>query len=107
MATHSRSSCLESPMDRGAWRATVHGSQRVGCNRAQHGSPDKLGRGLNQGSDGEAREKETDLKRRQNLVDDGICKRGASYIHTGSSSADGVRYPFLSVHVKIKPRTRL
>ena len=23
-------SCLENPMDRGAWRATVHGSQRVG-----------------------------------------------------------------------------
>ena len=22
-------SCLENPMDRGAWRATVHGSQRV------------------------------------------------------------------------------
>ena len=25
-------SCLENPMDRGAWRATVHGSQRVGHN---------------------------------------------------------------------------
>ena len=25
-------SCLETPMDRGAWRATVHGSQRVGHN---------------------------------------------------------------------------
>ena len=25
MATHSRYSCLENPMDRGAWRATVHG----------------------------------------------------------------------------------
>ena len=25
MATHSQSSCLEHPMDRGAWRATVHG----------------------------------------------------------------------------------
>ena len=23
-------SCLENPMDRGAWGATVHGSQRVG-----------------------------------------------------------------------------
>ena len=23
-------SCLENPMDRGAWKATVHGSQRVG-----------------------------------------------------------------------------
>ena len=29
MATHSSISCLENPMDRGAWRATVHGSQRV------------------------------------------------------------------------------
>ena len=29
MATHSRYSCLESPMDRGAWWATVHGFQRV------------------------------------------------------------------------------
>ena len=95
MATHSRSSCLESPMGRGAWRATVHGSQRVGCNRAQHGSPDKLG-GLNHGSDGEAREKKTDLKRRQNLVADGICKRGVSYIHRGSSSADGLELGTLS-----------
>ena len=25
-------SCLENPMDRGAWGATVHGSQRVGHN---------------------------------------------------------------------------
>ena len=25
-------SCLENPMDRGAWRATVHGSHRVGHN---------------------------------------------------------------------------
>ena len=25
MATHSRYSCLENPMDRGAWQATVHG----------------------------------------------------------------------------------
>ena len=25
MATHSKYSCLENPMDRGAWRATVHG----------------------------------------------------------------------------------
>ena len=24
-ATHFQSSCLENPMDRGAWRATVHG----------------------------------------------------------------------------------
>ena len=24
MATHSSYSCLENPMDRGAWRATVH-----------------------------------------------------------------------------------
>ena len=27
-------SCLENPMDRGAWGATVHGSQRVGHDRA-------------------------------------------------------------------------
>ena len=25
-------SCLENPMDRGTWQATVHGSQRVGHN---------------------------------------------------------------------------
>ena len=25
-------SCLENPMNRGVWRATVHGSQRVGPN---------------------------------------------------------------------------
>ena len=25
-------SCLENPMNRGAWQATVHGSQRVGQN---------------------------------------------------------------------------
>ena len=25
MATHSTNSCLEHPMDRGAWQATVHG----------------------------------------------------------------------------------
>ena len=25
-------SCLENPMDRGAWQATVHGVTRVGCN---------------------------------------------------------------------------
>jgi len=24
--------CLENPMDRGAWRAEVHGVRRVGCN---------------------------------------------------------------------------
>ena len=24
--------CLENPMDRGAWRATVHGVERVGLN---------------------------------------------------------------------------
>ena len=27
-------SCLENPMDRGAWRATVHGLQSVGHDRA-------------------------------------------------------------------------
>ena len=30
MPTHSQYSCLQNPMDRGAWRATVYGSQRVG-----------------------------------------------------------------------------
>jgi len=29
MATHSKCSCLENSMDRGAWWAVVHGSQRV------------------------------------------------------------------------------
>ena len=29
LETHSSSSCLESPMDRGAWRATGHGWQRI------------------------------------------------------------------------------
>ena len=28
MATHSSYSCLENPMDRGAWWATVHGLQK-------------------------------------------------------------------------------
>ena len=27
-------SCLENPMDKGAWRTTVHGVARVGCNLA-------------------------------------------------------------------------
>ena len=31
-------SCLENPMDRGAWWATVHGSQRVGHNWATLGN---------------------------------------------------------------------
>ena len=31
-------SCLENPMDRGAWWATVHGSQRVGHDWATFGS---------------------------------------------------------------------
>ena len=30
MATHSSYSCLENPMDRGAWWATVQGLQRAG-----------------------------------------------------------------------------
>ena len=30
MATHSSNSCLENPMDRGAWQATLHGVTRVG-----------------------------------------------------------------------------
>ena len=29
MATHSSNSCLENPMGRGAWQATVHGVGRV------------------------------------------------------------------------------
>ena len=29
MATHLQYSCLENPMDRGAWWATVHGVARV------------------------------------------------------------------------------
>ena len=28
--------CLENPVDRGAWQSTVHGSQRIGHNWAQH-----------------------------------------------------------------------
>ena len=32
MATYSQCSCLENSMDRGAWRATVHGAARVGHN---------------------------------------------------------------------------
>ena len=32
MATHSSIPCLENPMDRGAWQATVHGVSRVGHN---------------------------------------------------------------------------
>ena len=30
MATHSSMPCQENLMDRGAWRATVHGVERVG-----------------------------------------------------------------------------
>ena len=32
-------SCLENPMDRGAWQATVHGVTRVGHNLATSPSP--------------------------------------------------------------------
>ena len=32
MATHFQYSCLENPMGRGAWQATVHGIERVGHN---------------------------------------------------------------------------
>ena len=32
-------SCLESPMDRGAWQATVHGVARVGHNLATKPPP--------------------------------------------------------------------
>ena len=42
-------SCLENSTDRGAWRATVHGSQRVGhgrsdsaCMHADQGSPSQV-----------------------------------------------------------------
>ena len=34
MATHSQYSCLEKPMDREAWQATVHGVPRVRHNLA-------------------------------------------------------------------------
>ena len=33
-------SCLENPMDRGAWQATVHGSQRVGQDLATKSPPE-------------------------------------------------------------------
>ena len=29
MATHTQYCCLENPIDRGSWQATIHGSQRV------------------------------------------------------------------------------
>ena len=32
MAAHSSILCLENPMDKGAWQATVHGITRVGNN---------------------------------------------------------------------------
>ena len=31
-------SCLENPMDRGAWQSTVHGVNKVGCNLAHTAS---------------------------------------------------------------------
>ena len=41
-------SCLDNPMDRGAWRATIHGvakSQTQLGNQAHPGSPDVISRG--------------------------------------------------------------
>ena len=32
MATHTQYCCLENPIDRGTWQATIHGSQRVAHN---------------------------------------------------------------------------
>ena len=40
MATHS-GCCLENPMDRGAWQATVHGAARVAHNLAAKPPPPK------------------------------------------------------------------
>ena len=37
-------SCLENSMNRGASWATVHGLQRVGCDKAQHSTNIWLGR---------------------------------------------------------------
>ena len=45
MANLLQYSCLENPMDRGAWRATVHGVTRVGHNLATKPPPESL-RGL-------------------------------------------------------------
>ena len=39
MATHSSISCLENPMDRGAWQATVYGVTRVRHNLATNPPP--------------------------------------------------------------------
>jgi len=39
MATHSSNSCLENPMDRGAWQATLHGVTRVGHDLATKPPP--------------------------------------------------------------------
>ena len=36
-------SCLENPMDRGTWQATVHRFARVGHNLATNRKPDELG----------------------------------------------------------------
>ena len=44
-------SCLENPMDRGAWRATVHGVPRVEHNRAAKRSAARTWVGLPCGSD--------------------------------------------------------
>ena len=42
MANLLQYSCLENPMDRGAWRATVHGVARVGHNLAIKLPPESL-----------------------------------------------------------------
>ena len=38
-----QNSCLENPMDRGTWQATVHGFPRVGHDLATNRKPDELG----------------------------------------------------------------
>ena len=49
MATHSSYSCLENPMDGGAWWATIHGSQRVGHDWVTSLSLFQIGKGVCQG----------------------------------------------------------
>ena len=42
MATHSNISCLENPVDRGAWQATVHGAARLGHDLATKPLPPSI-----------------------------------------------------------------
>ena len=42
MASLLQYRCLENPMDRGAWRATVHGVTRVGHDLATKPPPESL-----------------------------------------------------------------